>query len=62
MIRRLCLRTRTLGWLGAGLALLTFIGCPPVTAPDGFDAEAKLVPFASSRENLSWLLGRLVWV
>jgi len=54
MIRRLCSRTRALGWIGAGLALLTFIGCPPVTAPDGFDAEAKLVPFASSGELLGY--------
>jgi inhibitor of cysteine peptidase len=54
MIRRLCLRTRPLGWLGAGLALLTFIGCPPVTAPDGFEAGAKLVPFTSSGQLLDY--------
>ncbi len=52
MINKPCLRT--VGWLTAGLMLFAIAGCPDLQPPSGADAEAKLVPFASPSELLSY--------
>ncbi len=52
MIRKPHLSTKTRPWLAAGLTLLAIAGCPPGWTP--IETDAKLVPFPSSGELLSY--------